>query len=118
MTNTFDTLRDYFRDADEETKREISLLEKSLKKNELYVNLGDHDGIKLIRAFCLKQVAKYNLTLQEQDIKTQEDMVHRASLRAYRDSFMWFDNLFLIAQSKVEAAEKRAEDIKKSIQEE
>lgn len=105
--NTFERAKDFFKDADEETRSALVQLEKQFKSHQLYVNLGEHDAVKLLRKFIEDRIIVLNKQLQEQEVFTDEDKVRRAAWKAYRDTFVWFSNLFTIAQSKADAIEKR-----------
>ena len=111
--------QDFYKYADDETKAEIRSLEKSLKSNELYVNLGEHDAVKLMRAAFNGFVEKYNRFLQEQsyeDLATEAGRVKRARLEAYRDSWRWFENVFTISKARVEDKLGKVENLKKGSQ--
>lgn len=111
--------QDFYKYADDETKAEIRALEKSLKSNELYVNLGEHDAVKLMREAFKKFVAKYNLFLQNQsyeDLSTEAGRVKRARIEAYRDSWRWFENVFTISKARVEDKLGKVKNIKKGSQ--
>lgn len=114
----FDEIKEYFKYADEDTKTEIAVLEKKLKSNQLYVNLGEHDGMKMITAFCVSRVEKINKELQVQtaeELSKEENRVLRARKEAYRDSFQWFINIFTISRARVESATKKVGKIRSSI---
>jgi len=113
-------IKEYFKYADEDTKAEIATLEKKLKSNQLYMNLGEHDGMKMITAFCVSRVENINKELQAQtaeELSKEENRVLRARKEAYRDAFQWFINVFTIARSRVEGTTKIVGKIRKSIKE-
>lgn len=105
----------FFPNADDETKSRLSKLEKSLKQASLIVDLGNHDGVKLIREFCSDQVSHYEELLKNQsaaDLSKQEELMRRAVYEALRGSFKWFVDLFEMNEAKKERLEEKVEIIK------
>lgn len=122
MSNIYErieAIKDHFRYADDETKMEISGLEKSIKKAKLYSNLAEHDAVQMILEFCDKRYESISSWLENQtaeELTTQENQIKRVRMEAYREAFAWFRKLFTIQRSKEISGERKVEAIEKSME--
>jgi hypothetical protein len=117
----FEKIKDYFRDADEDTLNTIVTLEKSIKRNQLFLNLRNHDGMKMIIEFCEKMIGKIDTLLLGQKasdlLANKKLLIDRAYYEAYRDSMRWLISIFSVAEKRVESSTKRVEKISENIPE-
>ncbi len=107
-------LQEHFRYADPETKRQLISLEKSIKRNSLYLNLAEHDAVKMILNFCDKSYDRFSKMLESQtaeDLAQLEEQIKRARWEAYREAMGWFEKIFTVSRSNVKRAEKRVDKI-------
>ena len=107
-----DKIKEYFRNADDETIKEIRDLEKRIKSNQLFLNLRDHDAMKMILDSLISRVAKIDNFLKTQSaesLSSEQSRITRAYQEAYRDFSNWFIDLFVIAEKRTEIANKTVE---------
>lgn len=113
-----ESLKDHFRFADSETKMMLDNLERSIKRNSLYLNLADHDAVKMILEFCDNRFMAISAILENQkaeDLATEQGRMNRAYQEAYRDAFAWFRKIFTISKANVDAKTKTVENFEKNI---
>ena len=113
-----ESLKEHFRFADSETKMMLDNLEKSIKRNSLYLNLADHDAVKMILEFCDNRFLAISLLLENQkaeDLASEAGRMNRAYQEAYRDAFAWFRKIFTISKANVATKEKMVNKIENSI---
>jgi len=109
-----ESLKDYFRHADSETRLMLDNLEKSIKRNSLYLNLAEHDAVKMILDFCDNRIIALSNILENQkaeDLSSEAGRMNRAYNEAYRDAFIWFRKIFTISKAQLNAKEKMVEKI-------
>lgn len=112
--NAIESIKEHFRHADTETREQIASLERNVKRAKLYVNLSEHDAVKMILEFCDARYASLSKFLEEQSaesLATEADRLKRARYEAYRDAFAWFRKLFTIQRAKAESGEARVAEI-------
>lgn len=92
--------------ADEQSQKEISALEKNLKRNDLIVKLKSHDGTKIILEEFNKEIE-----LIEKELKTnvglfkdKNALVLGQVLHARRSWLIKFTKMFSLAETNVQTA--------------
>lgn len=109
-----ENLKEHFRFADSETRMMLDNLEKSIKRNSLYLNLADHDAVKMILEFCDNRFMAISVILENQkaeDLANEQGRMNRAYQEAYRDAFAWFRKIFTVSRSNIASKEKIVDNL-------